>query len=189
MQILPLLPVILPPPSTGLALNRPIRSRISAKSALDTTTSAIWNTMYRESLITLAPILISFSRSVLSDHVLTDLGKDLRGRTPFSCLSFGRPVAGPFAQRVCLRLVQTSRGTIACPVRVFSRRRRLSVSHVSCPRCTPGRILRPGLIVTITGGGWGRGKGKRPYLESLLDSARSRLLSHLGLREAGDWRR
>lgn len=66
--------------SSGLALNRPIRSRISAKSALDTTTSAIWNTMYRECLITLAPILISFSRSVRSDHVLTDLGNTSRRR-------------------------------------------------------------------------------------------------------------
>ena len=33
-----------------------------------TTTSAIWKTTQRECLTTLAPILMSFSRSVLSDH-------------------------------------------------------------------------------------------------------------------------
>lgn len=35
-------------------------------------------------------------------------------------------------------------------------------------------------------GGW---QGKKPYLESLLDFARSRLLSYLALRRAGGWRR
>jgi len=37
----------------------------------------------------------------------------------------------------------------------------------------------PGSLGAIVGGGWGRGKGKRPYLESLLDFARSRLVSYL----------
>jgi hypothetical protein len=59
------------PASSGLALNRPIRSRISAKSALDTATSAIWNTTYRECLTTLVPILTSFSRKVVSDQCFT----------------------------------------------------------------------------------------------------------------------
>jgi hypothetical protein len=68
------------PASSGRALNRPIRSRISRKSALGTTTSAIWNTTYRECLTTLPPILISFSRSVLSDHFFTDLGNARRRR-------------------------------------------------------------------------------------------------------------
>jgi len=45
--------------NSGLALNRPIRSRSCRKSVLDTTTSAIWNTTYLECLTTLAPILIS----------------------------------------------------------------------------------------------------------------------------------
>jgi hypothetical protein len=66
------------PANSGLDLNRPIRSRISRKSVLGTTTSAIWNTTYRECLTTLAPILISFSRSVLSDHIFTDLGNARR---------------------------------------------------------------------------------------------------------------
>jgi hypothetical protein len=63
---------------SGLALNRTMRSRISQKSTLGTTTSAIWNTTYRECLTTLAPILISFSRSVLSDRFFTDLGNARR---------------------------------------------------------------------------------------------------------------
>jgi hypothetical protein len=66
------------PANSGLDLNRPIRSRISRKSVLGTTASAIWNTTYRECLITLAPILMSFSRSVRSDHFFTDLGNARR---------------------------------------------------------------------------------------------------------------
>ena len=57
------------PANSGLDLNRPIRSRISRKSVLGTTTSAIWNTTYRECLITLAPILMSFSLSVRKWYV------------------------------------------------------------------------------------------------------------------------
>ena len=60
--------------NSGLALNRLIRSRICRKSAFGTTTSAIWNTTYRECLTTLAPIPTSFSGRVLSDHVFTDWG-------------------------------------------------------------------------------------------------------------------
>ena len=66
--------------SSGLALNRPIRTRICRKSTLDTMTSAIWNTTYLECLTTLAPILISFSRSVLSDHFFTGSGNTNRLR-------------------------------------------------------------------------------------------------------------
>jgi len=64
------------PASFGLALNCPIRPRISRKSSLGTATSAIWNTTYRECLTTLAPILISFSRKVVSDQCST-LGGNL----------------------------------------------------------------------------------------------------------------
>jgi hypothetical protein len=60
--------------TSGLALNRPIRARMAPKRSRGTATSAIWNTTYRECLITLAPILMSLSRSVVSDHFLTDLG-------------------------------------------------------------------------------------------------------------------
>ncbi len=69
------------PASSGPALNRPIHSRISRRSALGTTTSAIWNTTYRECLTTLAPILISFSRGVRSDHVFTDRANNPWPRT------------------------------------------------------------------------------------------------------------
>ena len=62
------------PANLGLALSRPIRSRISRKSTLGTTTLSIWKMMFPECLTTLAPILMSFSRSVLSDHFFIDLG-------------------------------------------------------------------------------------------------------------------
>ena len=40
-----------------------------------TATSAIWNVTYPECVTTLAPILISFSRSVVNDQCFTDLGR------------------------------------------------------------------------------------------------------------------
>jgi hypothetical protein len=63
--------------NSGLALDLSIRSRILAKRFLDTATSAIWNTTYHEFLISLAPILISFSRRVRNDHVFTDWGNTI----------------------------------------------------------------------------------------------------------------
>ncbi len=54
--------------------NRWIRSKIAANNSRGTATSAIWKITYRELVTTLAPILINFSRSVVSDQCLTDLG-------------------------------------------------------------------------------------------------------------------
>ncbi len=50
------------------AASRRIRSRITANSRRGTATSAIWNTTYRACVTTFAPILMSFSRSVVSDQ-------------------------------------------------------------------------------------------------------------------------
>ena len=50
---------------SGLTLNRPIRPRISRKSVLGTTTSAIRNTTYRQWLTTLAPMLAELAVSGL----------------------------------------------------------------------------------------------------------------------------
>jgi hypothetical protein len=41
---------------------------MSANICRDTATSASWNVTYRPWLTTLAPILISFSRRLVSDH-------------------------------------------------------------------------------------------------------------------------
>jgi len=77
--------------NSALDLNHPILSTISPKGAFGTTTSPIWNTTYRECLTTLAPILIDFSRSVLSDHFFPDLG-NARHRRKLPRLEFrGRP--------------------------------------------------------------------------------------------------
>src|ERR1035437_2842849 len=43
-------------------------------------TSAIWKNTYRECATTLAPILMSFSRSVVIDQCLTPLGRASRRR-------------------------------------------------------------------------------------------------------------
>ncbi len=48
--------------------NRWMRSRIVANNSRGTATSAIWKITYPECLTTLAPILISFSRSVVNDQ-------------------------------------------------------------------------------------------------------------------------
>ena len=60
--------------------NRWIRSRIPANNSRGTATSAIWKITYPECLTTLAPILISFSRSVVSDQCFTYLGSANRRR-------------------------------------------------------------------------------------------------------------
>src|SRR6516225_10943575 len=52
----------------GGARSRAISDRMSANICRDTATSAIWNVMYRPWLTTFAPILISFSRRLVSDH-------------------------------------------------------------------------------------------------------------------------
>ena len=54
--------------------NHRIRSRIALNSLRGTAISAIWNVVYRAWVTTLAPILISFSRSVVSDLCFTTLG-------------------------------------------------------------------------------------------------------------------
>ncbi len=60
--------------------NRWMRSRIPANKSRGTATSAIWRITYPESVTTLAPILISFSRSVVNDQCFTDLGGARRRR-------------------------------------------------------------------------------------------------------------
>ena len=62
------------PGTVGGTRKRRIRSRIARNSRLGTATSAIWNRTYRACVTTLAPILISFSRSVVSDQCFTDRG-------------------------------------------------------------------------------------------------------------------
>ena len=51
-----------------------MRSKIAANNSRGTATSAIWKITYPECLTTLAPIFISFSRSVVNDQCFTDLG-------------------------------------------------------------------------------------------------------------------
>jgi hypothetical protein len=50
----------------GIA-NRAIRSRIAANNRRDTATSASWNVTYLACRVTLAPILTSLSRNVVSE--------------------------------------------------------------------------------------------------------------------------
>ena len=52
----------------GGARSRAISDRISWNICRGTATSAIWKVTYRPWLTTLAPILISFSRKLVSDH-------------------------------------------------------------------------------------------------------------------------
>ena len=52
-----------------------MRSRIAPKKFRVTATSASWNVTYLECRVTLAPILMSFSRSVVSDQCRTGFGK------------------------------------------------------------------------------------------------------------------
>ena len=54
--------------------SRLIRSRITRNNRFGTATSAIWKTIYRECATTFAPILMSFSRSVVSDQCFTPFG-------------------------------------------------------------------------------------------------------------------
>ncbi len=54
--------------------------KIAASNSLGTATSAIWKVTYLECQTTLAPILISFSRSVVTDQCFTDLGNARRRR-------------------------------------------------------------------------------------------------------------
>ncbi len=51
-----------------------MRARIAAKNFRGTATSAIWKITYPECVTTLAPILISFSRSVVNDQCFTGEG-------------------------------------------------------------------------------------------------------------------
>jgi hypothetical protein len=57
-----------------------MRSRIAADKFRVTATSASWNVTYFASRVTLAPILISFSLSVVSDQYRTGFGKASRRR-------------------------------------------------------------------------------------------------------------
>ena len=63
----------------GIA-NWGIRSRIDANNRRGTATSASWNVTYLACRVTLAPILLSFSRSVVSDQCYTGFGKASRRR-------------------------------------------------------------------------------------------------------------
>jgi hypothetical protein len=57
-----------------------MRLRIAANKFRVTATSASWNVTYFACRVTLAPILISLSRSVVSDHYPTGFGKASRRR-------------------------------------------------------------------------------------------------------------
>src|SRR5262245_1567815 len=61
-------------PGLGAARSRTIRSRIAANDARGTATSANWNVTALAWRTTLAPILISLSRSVVSVQVRTGRG-------------------------------------------------------------------------------------------------------------------
>ena len=52
-----------------------IRRRIFRNRSFGTATSANWNVTYRPWRTTLAPILTSFSRSVVNDQCSTSFGK------------------------------------------------------------------------------------------------------------------
>ncbi len=54
--------------SGGGTPNRWMRSKIAANKSRGTATSAIWKITYPECVTALAPILTSFSRSVVSDR-------------------------------------------------------------------------------------------------------------------------
>ena len=60
---------------TGLRRRSSIRLRIFRNSSLGTATSANWDVTYRPWRTTLAPILTSFSRSVVNDQRSTSFGK------------------------------------------------------------------------------------------------------------------
>src|SRR3954452_7450067 len=60
--------------ATGGPRRRSIRRRIAANTARGTATSASWNTRYRPWRTIRAPILASFSHSVLSEHCATSFG-------------------------------------------------------------------------------------------------------------------
>ena len=57
---------LLHPDAAAGNLSRPIPSRIARNNSLGTATSAIWKTIFREWRTTFAPILINFSRNVVS---------------------------------------------------------------------------------------------------------------------------
>jgi len=59
----------------GLRRRSSIRLRIFRNSSLGTATSANWNVTYRPCRTTFAPILTSFSRSVVNDQCSTSFGK------------------------------------------------------------------------------------------------------------------
>ncbi len=63
----------------GIA-NLAIRLRIAENKFRVTATSANWNVTYRECRVTLAPILTSFSRNVVSDQCFTSQDKARRRR-------------------------------------------------------------------------------------------------------------
>jgi len=58
--------------------SRSIRSRIAANNFRVIATSASWNVTYLAWRVTIAPILISFSRSVVNDQCRTGFGKASR---------------------------------------------------------------------------------------------------------------
>jgi hypothetical protein len=54
------------PDVAGASLSRPILSRMARNNSRGTATSAIWKTIFREWRTTFAPILMSYSRSVVN---------------------------------------------------------------------------------------------------------------------------
>ncbi len=65
---------IRPGMSGGGNASRSMRSRIAANNLRVTATSASWNVTYFACRVTFAPILTSFSRSVVSDQCFTSRG-------------------------------------------------------------------------------------------------------------------
>jgi hypothetical protein len=73
-HLAPHLPAPNDDPGLGAARSRPIRPRMAANNARGTATSASWKIIARAWCTTLAPILISFPRSVVSLQVWADRG-------------------------------------------------------------------------------------------------------------------
>jgi hypothetical protein len=73
-------PGIRPTTTGGGIASRAMRSRIAANKFRVTATSASWNVTYFECRVTFAPVLMSFSRSVVSDQCRTGFGNASRRR-------------------------------------------------------------------------------------------------------------
>jgi len=78
--MLPILTSGAPVTSAGGIANRARRSKIAANKFPVTAASASWNVTYFACRVTVAPILMSFSGSVVSDQCRTGFGRAIRRR-------------------------------------------------------------------------------------------------------------